>query len=51
MEADNRFSLETTQIRSYAHFRSLKLNAAFKAIEDLHFDGMPVPYANMSMTF
>ena len=49
MEVDNRFRLENTLIRSFAHFRSFKLDASFKALRDLHFDGMPDKYDNCSM--
>ena len=42
--ANDRFRLENMLIRSYQHFRSFKLSASFKAIDDLHFEGMPDNY-------
>ena len=50
MMANNPYKLENMLIRSYAHFRSLELNAYFKATKDLHFDGLPNEYINRSMT-
>ena len=48
--ANNSYKLENMLIRSYAHIRSLELKAYFKAIKDLHFDGLPKFYENQSMT-
>lgn len=50
MDANNRFVLENLLIRSYAHFKSFKLNASFKSIVDLVFEGLPEVYSNFSMT-
>ena len=48
--ANNHIKLDKMLIRSYTHFRSFKLNAYFKSIEDLNFDGLPNNYVNNSMT-
>ena len=48
--ANNRYKLENILISSSAHLRSLKLKAYFKAIKDLHFDGLSNQYFNQSMT-
>lgn len=48
--ANDRFRLENILIRSYQHFRSFKLSASFKAIDDLHFEGMPDNYTNYATT-
>ena len=49
MEAVNRFSLANSLIRSHAHFRSFKLDASFKAIDDLALACLPAKYTNLSM--
>lgn len=48
--ANNRFKLENTLIRSYAHLRSFKFKAYFKATKDLHLEGLPDKYESGSMT-
>ena len=50
MEADHRYTLENSLIRSHEHFRLSKLNASFKATGDLMFDGLPREYSNLLMT-
>ena len=48
--AKNRFNLDNMLICSYAHLRSLEFKAYFKASKNLHFDGLPNKYSNLSMT-
>ena len=42
--------MEKFLISSYANLRPFRFNATFKAIQDLHFDGLPNEYSNHSMT-
>ena len=50
MEADYGCLLKNSLIRSFAHFKPFNLNASFKAIIDLNFEGLPKEYSNFSMT-
>ena len=48
--ANNRFKLENMLICSYAHLKSLRFKAYFKATKDLQFDGLPNNYETHCMT-
>ena len=50
MLANSSFKFENSLICSYPHLKSFKLNGTFKAIEDLHIEGLSNNYENHSMT-